>query len=489
MVLISILCGERKLFAAQSPQSSNCDSTSTESFHSLQQLSNSLPSILAVSQVKDIPEFCRINGIRDAKETEAFGMNWTDSFTPSLDRREASFLNNFIYQKDSQPRNLDPKCPGPDCEKATSLPKDTFDSIRTELLRHPEMPKEERANCSRQLTFLQREEAQVDQDAPEYKVGVAQAMFACKDVTLLSLAGCAQGLTIVRKIARPVRDMTLIGTWKEVVTDPVYYRVFHALALRMLDRIGGRVKSDDRLFDDISRLFQDEVKDPKLAKEYTWKTMGFLATAGTNLAFHTGIVCGGPTPEKNALHEVLYVIGMAPVIIDRLTAPQGYLYSYPREVNDVCDYGKSYHFWMTAYLAREVAKQTGNETAAAAAAFTAEKGYQFLTQTAGRDPSQPFKANAFSNYNNNIRLDLTQAAAGAWFGAMSLKPNQKQVDRQQFDNGIRNTFDGVRMIPINSKYEFPGTSSPLRLLGAYSDWKKVSNPDASFEYFEKLMKQ
>lgn len=53
-------------------------------------------------------------------------------------------------------------------------------------------------------------------------------------------------------------------------------------------------------------------------------------------------------------------------------------YSYPRDVVTSCDNSKPYYFWMSAYMTREMVKQGISPEAAAAGAFSAQKGYEVL---------------------------------------------------------------------------------------------------------------
>jgi hypothetical protein len=449
----------------------------------LKELSSGLSPLVDLSTSNNIPEYCRVNGYRDSEESSAGGQIWTDNFASSLETREKTLLGLFFRLK------KDPAAQNP--------AGDTYESIRAELKSHPVIDQEEAAACNKGLSAISGDSAkamagmgrpdQTSSVAGDYKAGFAQAAFACKDVSLSHLFACAHGLNIIQDIARPVDFITLIDIWQQVVNDPVYYRVLQTLALEMIDQLEQKKAPEGHLFDDLKRLFLKEVKDQRLAEEYTWKTMGFLATSGSNLTYHASRVCG--YTGNRALLQVFHVISTGAPVLDRLSAAKGSLYSYPKQVQVTCDYGKEYHFWMTAYLAREVAKRTGNIDAAAAAAFTADKGYQFMTVTPGRDRTKPFRENAFSNYNNNMRLDLTQAAAGAWFGATSLNDEANTVNSQTYEAGIRNTFAGVQPIEVNPDFKFPSSRRFIKLLRTYSNWKKVINPDAPFFYFKKEMRK
>lgn len=117
----------------------------------------------------------------------------------------------------------------------------------------------------------------------------------------------------------------------------------------------------------------------------TWTTLAVIAIGGANTGIKVFDMIRGP---ENAIvtKVALTTIAAAAPYLDYLGRARGHIYSFPKNIKTSCDYGKPYHFWMTAFLAYRLTKENGNVPAAAAAAYISQIGYQMKSTTAGRDP-------------------------------------------------------------------------------------------------------
>ena len=451
---------------------------SAEKISDLEGLDQILPHNLRPSEAPNTKDFCRINGYRDMLESSVgAGGPWILNFIASQDSREAAFFNRYPLA-DSQLGE----------SHIEYFYQQKLDEMRLE-------PAPSLYECVSKIeNFKKRETDQVG----DQKLGFAGAAYFCSDVTILNAGSCSNGLNFIQETMRPVANLTLIGVWKEVFADPMYFRVYKKLSLQILAHLAAQDLPQLTMFDELNQLFladfQGHIRASGInkatqtsniaqAKEATWKSMAFFATAGANLANYIEYIC-----QDNywAAQRILFVIANGSLILDRKTSARGFLYSYPREINSLCDYGKNYHFWMSAYLAREVMKKTNNVKGSAAAAFTADKGYQFFKVGNGRDRNKVFRQNLFANYSNNIRLDLVQAAAGAWFGATSILGPVKRLSWQSIEMGIQKTFQIDFAFQPDLSFIFPSSQDPLVLRGIYSQWKQIIQPDAAYLYFENL---
>lgn len=453
-----------------------------ESFNEIKKLSKEMSPILSLTSTQDIEKFCQINGLRDTEES--FGAvldinsadgRWEKSFIATHDFRTANFISYFYkdsLSSDSPNGKISP-------ELANKKRQEVFQIISKRLYDIPETISEELKD--RFIAAADRQYKSAADQESDIEAGTLKAAYACSDLTMLNAKGCIDGLAKIQKIAKPVGGITLIPVWKEVVQNPLYMKVFKAVSLKIMTHISEKTVPNLRLFDEIQSEFLKQGKNKMDAAEMTWKTMGLLATGGGNVAIRSDFI----GQNLSQLNDVLHVLSNGAMLLDRQSATKGFLFTYPKEVNNICDYGKNYHFWMTAYLAREVAKETQNVKAAAAAAYSADKGYQFAKRDAGRDPRKPFTQETFSNYNNNMRLDLSLASAGAWFGATSLS-EQKTISREKVDQALRLTFEGSEMLPRRNQEELNQfLENPMKTIGFYSDWKKIINPDASYKFYAK----
>jgi hypothetical protein len=103
----------------------------------------------------------------------------------------------------------------------------------------------------------------------------------------------------------------------------------------------------------------------------------------------------------------------------------GKQYSLPPHVASPAPWPKPYHFWLPAFLVREMVEEEGfSARAASIAVHLSHLGYEFLSRSLGRNPLNAFNGGAFSNYNNIVRSDLLLAAAGNQFGVLMAKGSE-----------------------------------------------------------------
>jgi hypothetical protein len=439
-------------------------------------LSQQLPKIISVSANQDIAEFCQVNGFREFDEGREpnVGPGWVNSFYAVKDYRTASFLSYF----DESMTTKTVKQIG-DAQKDAAL-KTAFEKIKKNSATIDQPTRD---------LFNAEEEAMESTDADQGKglgyVSTVLAPIMCSELTLLHLKNCSSSMKKLVQQAHPVDGVALLPIWRDVVNDPVYMKVYKSVSIKILENIKSKKTPTSRFFDDLKDAFLKETHDPGKAEKYAWKTQGILASGGANAYRRTQMI-GRPIPE---LDDLLFVLSNGSLVLDRYAAEKGFLYTSPKEVNNVCDNGKNYHFWMTAYLARSACQDHNDSLGAAAAAYSVEKAYQFGSQTSGRDPRRPFVEDTFSNTNNNIRLDLSLASAGAWYGAQcSNSASLKSLSKEDIATGIQKTFGGTKMLPRREMDEDSfSLSNAARLPGLYLDWKKIINPNESFYHYQQKM--
>jgi hypothetical protein len=424
-----------------------------DSLDELKKLSESLPKVIGLTTVQNIPEFCRVNGFRDLENNinssnvhDPKNNPWTGNFVAAQDRREAIYHENVTAATISNVQNSVPFTQG------------QIDSCTSEM----------EANFKN---------AVIDADVDK-RINRLSATLFCGELTYKHILACAKSMQSTVNLAMPRSDQNLTGVWLEIFKDPNYLKVLKKVALQNHSLIIRNETPKNRLFDDLIEAFNSEIHDKKKATDYTFRLLGALSSNGNNS--DSILPCTVPKGFRDAIR----MLNLGSVALDRRSAQKGFLYTYPQQVDSLCDYGKNYHFWMSAFLAREAAKESGDISGAAAAVFSLDKGYQFIKSGGGREPSRPFKEGTFSDYNNNIRLDLTQAAAGAWFGARSIQPDSPVINRNTFESGMREVFGGAVLMPKDPNFEFPTEDGPVRMGLTYLKWRKILNPDAAFKYFE-----
>ena len=159
--------------------------------------------------------------------------------------------------------------------------------------------------------------------------------------------------------------------------------------------------------------------------------------------------------------------------MDHKFAAHGQPYSFPPGVKGQCDTSKSYHFWMSAYLAHQATLSTGDPEAAMAAAFSANKAYQNVGNYSARGAGTILTHSPFSPASQIVRADLSYAAAGSAFGAL----------RAMHAPANLSTDDGVGALIDAAKAQRPLTRDEVGSgisLGNYQRWSDTFAPNTLY---------
>lgn len=236
---------------------------------------------------------------------------------------------------------------------------------------------------------------------------------------------------------------------KTVLTDKNATEGLRLAALKMLHLQDSKIQTNANIFTDINNSFQQAGLSEEDAIQKTWDVMGALAATGPNFAKrwsrHSAIFAGQKMNLKNIEDNpnAFYLQAIAEAIpnLDSLKSIQhsGSLYSLPDGIEFPCDIGKSYHFWMTAYLSRKLTLQGTNPEVASSSAYIANLGYQVQRESFNGTQLKMKNLGYFDSTENGIRLDLHLAAAGAKFGATPPTDNSPINLAEKFRTNLKNT--------------------------------------------------
>lgn len=300
----------------------------------------------------------------------------------------------------------------------------------------------------------------------------------CAEYTPFHSKKCAKALEIVIKEMTPRENIMILPTVAEVLSNPTYVDGAAKAALKVMKRI----KENDlngNLMKDIVESYKDSGLSEDHAKEHAWNLIAVWASRGPNIYGLTSRFLS----EKNIQTlAALDVISSAIPYLDELALQNGKNpYSYPPQVKTKCSYGKSYHFWMSAFIARKAAIETGDPKAAKVAAYLSEIGYQMKSGTTGRDPNHAFMIDHLDEDNNKMRIDVAFGSAGAVYGANDYK--RKSDKTLDVDNALKVMIKKSKDKPILDKKEAEEKWSGLGIKG-YLRWKKIIAPDAALKSYE-----
>jgi len=313
------------------------------------------------------------------------------------------------------------------------------------------------------------------------QISSASKMGACAYIgRLTSISSCSKNLDEILKYATPSGGKeggtTAYPSFKKVLTSKDYAPGLKRAFLKLHQQFKSRKVSGD-LFSDIQSSFVESGNSLNEARDKAWEVMAVLSASGPNMGQR---VWKSVYFNKNP--NAAYLIGIAAMVphldTDAMMASPSRLYSLPHGVDFPCDSGKSYHFWMAAYLSRMLVKNGSSPQDATAASYISEIGYQTKSESAGRSPSSVSQWQRFGDTEIGVQIDLNLAAAGAHYGADQASKNLNKKVRYNLTENLRNSINNMGVSPTGGadswKNRWLGSSviwldnfSPLSILKSY----------------------
>jgi hypothetical protein len=216
--------------------------------------------------------------------------------------------------------------------------------------------------------------------------------------------------------------------------------------------------------------------------ETVWKILGFYAVRGPVVPFWKLM----RDDSQRTFHAATEVLFTGLTYLDSLQMKAGSRsYALPRGVKSRDPIPKAYHFWMSAYLVRDLAVNQGySEKGASVAAHIAHLGYEYAAQTPGRTPLYGLSHSPVSWYNNIIRQDMLIAAAGNAFGRDASRGDKHELSRPLDLDRLWEDYESqVHAVPgLDSQVaqQWINGSSALKARG-YLRWKRLMRADYPYE--------
>jgi len=274
---------------------------------------------------------------------------------------------------------------------------------------------------------------------------------------------CYEELKSVMKVMMPEDNIIARDRIYEVLSRPGYQEPLSILALEYIEMIEQGLPLDGRRLDeDLLRALGSETKK--------WNVLAVLASRGAN--FYKLFEYASKKDFRTI--AALGVIASASLYFDSLSPN---LFSFPRGVQVNCDSGKSYHFWMSAYLARRFGSKW--------AAYITDVGYQMKSKTEFRDPNRAFTEAWDSSANQKIRLDLAYSAAGAEYGEFEREKHLgEQAPKSDFYFDVDASLDRLetsseRLAPV-SKADAADLWNDFGVPAFYR-WNRIFHPEVGIQ--------
>ncbi|MGK5088914.1 hypothetical protein WDW86_15250 [Bdellovibrionota bacterium FG-2] len=278
-------------------------------------------------------------------------------------------------------------------------------------------------------------------------------------------------------------SVSLLSELEEVFSDPSYLQGSARAALTVLDKIqaiereGPPPGGAGDILSDLTQGFMDSGQSVTDAQNHAWKLLAIYATRGATI--HPLHVFS--STQSGPVMIALYVLSSGISFLNNLTLQSAHAYGIPKELSSHCSYGKLYHFWLAAYLARSAYQKGADPLSAATASHLAAMGYEYAAISTGRNPEENFSKNIFSPYANGTRLNIAFNDAGAVFGSLSAVG--KTIDPFDLDQGLASLFSNAK--PFNGGFWnwIKRTMGNSNSIGRFLLWKQAYAPHAAINDF------
>lgn len=300
---------------------------------------------------------------------------------------------------------------------------------------------------------------------------------ACLRLAPLEARKCSQALNDIIKLMEPSsNNITALPIIQEVISDPLYAEGTSKAALKIMDKVDHHKHLDDfgDLFDDIYRGFLDSKIPEKKAADMTWKVLAVISARGANVGKLFQYV-DNVTSARTLM--AMQTIAMGSSVLDTVSTQKGFLYSLPKNIKTVAPYAKTYHFWMSAFLAREMSLKYGSEKVGKASASLVSLAYQMLSTTCGRNElfesvlSEPDSINT-----KKVKIDLAFGFSGASYGSKSAMGKAHEVDINIDKIIQKQIFEAKTVSNWSTEKVKDFLNAPIKKYFAFLKWVNVIKP-------------
>ncbi len=303
---------------------------------------------------------------------------------------------------------------------------------------------------------------------------------ACLRLSPFAANKCSQSLDYILELMKPSGKLTAVPVIRKIIEDPMYAEGASRAALKIMSKVdasgSGRTQFGD-LFADIYQSYVEAGIPPKNAEEMSWDLLAVYSARGANINMLFPYA-SGKAGSKTLIALESIAIGAS--VLDAATHQSGYLYSIPKQISTVANYGKPYHFWMSAYIARESAKRFHSESAAQTAAALSELGYQMFSVTNGRHElfQSILSTGQFGVEAYKTKIDLAFGFAGASYGA-KIGIGKTDEFRIDIDYTVKEMIENASNLkPWTVEKSKQMLKSPIKKFLAYFKWMKIIKPIA-----------
>jgi hypothetical protein len=262
----------------------------------------------------------------------------------------------------------------------------------------------------------------------------------------------------------------------EVLREPIYRRVLSKVALDMIrseDRIVGNPFRS--LYSDLMNGFRAAGSSAEEAQRQTFAVLAVYGARGASLQVMGSLFHSESAPVVAAMYVIFAHLGMVDA---RRYAQHMTPYSLPTGVQFNCNYGRPYHFWMSAYLAWKLGQDGFDKVSSSLAVHLAGVGYEFSMNAWGKAQYRIYLDEFFNPYNVNVQLNIAQNDAGASFGARLEKGQSPFFTPLDIDAAISSEFHLARPLQEITPEDFAKAWGNPDRTQLFTWFWQVISPDA-----------
>lgn len=275
-------------------------------------------------------------------------------------------------------------------------------------------------------------------------------------------------------------DLTVMGPIQTLFTDSRYVQGLAIAARTLESRVAAAQSgslpasgSSSDFFSDIQSSYVQAGFDAATATNMAYTFIAYYGARGASVEFTSSLA----TAENYPILVSAYVISAAIGVLDAYTLSSGHPYSFPPSQATHCNYGRPYHFWLSAFLARQLVLDGHPGRSSEIAAHIAGVGYEMAAGTSTRIPYVSLTLPSNHPSNNSIRMNIAIDDAGAKYGASV--GSGDSPDTTDIDDRISQLLgETTSFTPIS---EAQAEDLYTNHFAQYAlDWNSVFHPDDGF---------
>ncbi|MBL7544183.1 MAG: hypothetical protein JNL11_10215 [Bdellovibrionaceae bacterium] len=301
----------------------------------------------------------------------------------------------------------------------------------------------------------------------------------CAQVSLMDVISCTRAVKLVLEEARfSGNNIIYPKIWFDSVRNEKFRAGLKELALLMLQR-ETEISTSSNLYADTFASFKKVGLSNQEAEDFSWKTLALYGNGGPNTGMRLISYSLAPLEQQSLVS--LSIIGTEISLIDYKNKLKGnHHYAFPPEISGSCLSPKPYHFWLNAFIARDLVQKGFSPDVASSASFIVAKLYQLNRQLNNTAKNVETILNKGPEHPTIkvIRMDLTLNSGGAIFGS------SHGTTKMNLEDGYSYFYEKTKnYIPLSNEQVLSISNDKLSIA---KKWDEFLQPNLILNFFKKI---